>query len=258
MYSIERRSEIISMLERHGKVDTNAVAEHFSISRETARRDLRALEEEGVLKRTHGGAVAVRNGGATEEYPVAVREIRRYREKNSICAKAVELIHDGDVIFADNSSTTRYLAKYIPADISVTVLTNSLGLLLEAGKRDCEKHTYICLGGIFKSRNLSMHGSITENCIKDYYPDKVFLSCTGIDIEKGILTDGSMDEVESKKMMIGNAKKAVLLADGTKIEKSGQVYLCSLSDIDTVIFDDSADSDGAARAGEYGPEIETA
>ena len=127
MYSIERRSEIISMLERHGKVDTNAVAEHFSISRETARRDLRALEEEGVLKRTHGGAVAVRNGGATEEYPVAVREIRRYREKNSICAKAAELIHDGDVIFADNSSTTRYLAKYIPADISVTVLTNSLG-----------------------------------------------------------------------------------------------------------------------------------
>lgn len=253
MYSIERRSEIIGMLERHGKVDTNDLAEHFGISRETARRDLRSLEEEGVVKRTHGGAVAVRNGGAAEEYPVAVREIRQYREKISICEKAAGLISDGDVIFADNSSTTRYLARYIPGDISVTVLTNSLGLLMEAGKRDCEKHTYICLGGIFKGRNLSMYGSITENCIKDYYPDKVFLSCTGIDTERGILTDGSMEEVESKKMMIENARKAVLLADGSKLGKSGQVYLCKLGDIDTVIFDAGADADEAAKAGEFGP-----
>ena len=229
---------------------------HFGISRETARRDLRNLEADGVLKRTHGGAVAIHGGNEANEYPVAIREIHRFREKNEICRKAAAHISDGEVIFADNSSTTRYLAQHIPGDIGVTVLTNSLGMLIEAGRRGCEKHTYICLGGIFKSRNLSMYGSITENCIRDYYPDTVFLSCTGINTSNGILTDGSMDEVEAKKMMIQNSKKVILLADNSKLEKEGQVFLCDIRDVDLIIFDHAVSDEVVSRLDEFGCKTE--
>lgn len=237
MYLIERKSELISILERNGKITTDEAAEHFGISRETARRDFRALEAEGVLQRTHGGAVLNSAGFGSSEYPLAIREIQRHREKNEICKKAASFINDGDIVFADNSSTTQYLARYIPQNIQVTILTNSLGLLTEAVKRGCERHTYICLGGTFKIRNLSMHGSITESSIKGYYPDKLFMSCTGISLRNAILTDGSMDEVESKKLMIKNADQVILLADHTKLDKNGQVHLCGFSDINLAVFD---------------------
>jgi DeoR family fructose operon transcriptional repressor len=237
MYSIERKAEIISLLEREGTVDVAGLAKQFNISKETTRRDLRELEREGALRRTHGGAVLESRDTRTGEYPVAIRDIQRRREKLEICRKAAEYISDGDVVFIDNSSTTHYLAQFIPAGSRVTILTNSINLLLAAAKQDCENHTYISLGGLFKGRNLSLYGNITIGNARNFYPDKIFISCAGVSLEENVITDGSIDEVDAKKMMMRHANSVFLLADYTKWSSRGSVYLASPDELNAVVTD---------------------
>jgi len=237
MYTIERKSEIMNLLEKEGKVDVAELSKQFGISRETARRDLRELEKEGVLTRTHGGAVLESHILRAGEYPVAVREIQRYREKCSICMKAVSYLKDGDLVFVDNSSTTHYLPRFLPRDLRVTVLTNSINLLLEASKHDSKNHTYLCAGGLFKGRNLSLFGSITTNTIGAFYPDKIFMSCAGISLKDDVITDSSIDEVDAKKMMVKQSREVFVLADYTKWGKKKQVFISSLDDVNVIITD---------------------
>ena len=120
MYSVERKAEIINMLESTGVVDINNLAAKFGVSKETVRRDLRDLEANSIIQRTHGGAVLAKQHNNTQkshEYLIAVRGIQQFNEKNEICRKAASFIQDGDIIFVDNSSTTMYLSKYVSKDI---------------------------------------------------------------------------------------------------------------------------------------------
>lgn len=254
MYSIERKSEIINILEQNGKVDVNELAGRFSTSRETIRRDLREMEEDGVLKRTHGGAVFQSAGTTPNEYPVAVREIQRYHEKNAICRRAAAFIKDGDIVFVDNSSTCIYLIQYIPADIRVTILTNSVKLLLESLSSRNPNHLIFCMGGVFNGSNLSLYGNITLKNAGEFRPNKAFMSCTGIHPENQ-LADSSVLEVDTKRLMVERAQEVYILADYSKFHRTGQVYLCDLSSIDCVITDSKTKAEDAAFLGEMGIEL---
>lgn len=240
MFTIERKSEIINLLEEHGRVDVCNLAEKFNISKETIRRDLRELEKDGILKRTHGGAVsvsvAVDSPTIGEEYPVSVRGIHRFTEKQYICQKAASYIKDGDTIFVDNSSTTMYLVKYIPTDLHLTFVTNSIKFLLESAQYDCKNHMYICLGGIFKESNLSVYGNATLKNGHEYYPNKAFISCAGISSNR-LLTDSSIHEVDTKRMMIDLAQEVFVLADHTKFQTNGPVFLSDFTKINKIITD---------------------
>lgn len=244
MYSVERKAEIISLLESSGTVDVSDLAVKFQTSRETIRRDLRELEANGIVKRTHGGAVLATqhsNQQKSQEYPVAVRGIQRFNEKNLICQKAASFIEDGDIIFVDNSSTTIYLSKYIPSNIQVTFITNSVNFLLEFAQNPNPNIMLICLGGIFKNSNLSVYGSNTLNSAKEYYPNKAFLSCAAIDTH-AMLADTSIHEIDTKRMMIEHAQKVFILADHTKFGKNGSIFLSSADSIDCVITDSQVDT----------------
>jgi DeoR family transcriptional regulator, fructose operon transcriptional repressor len=236
MYKIERKSEIINMLEQAGKVNVNDLSQRFSASRETIRRDLEEMELDGVLKRTHGGAVFYNGNHSTPfELPVVVREIQRYSEKNEICKKAVSLIRDGDNIFVDNSSTCLCLMKYIPSELKVTIITNSIKLLTESVSVSSPNHMVVCLGGILNAANHSLYGNTALKNAAEFYPNISFMSCTGV--QPGRLTDSSFLEVDIKRMMIERSNKAYILADYSKFEKSGQVFLADFSQITAVITD---------------------
>lgn len=240
MYSLERKSEIINLIEKNGSVNVAELAEFFDTSKETIRRDLRELEQDRALTRTHGGAIAIQakpdSPVVPAEFPVSVRGIRHFHEKNQICKKAASYIQSGDTIFVDNSSTTINLAQYVPPELQVTFITNSLQFLIEASKLNNQNHLYICLGGIFKSSNLSVYGNSTLTNAKEYYPNKVFLSCSGISPDH-MLTDSSIQEIDTKKLMIKSAKEVFILADHSKFEKDGQIFLASLSEVDHIITD---------------------
>ena len=260
MYNIERKSEIINLLETHKNVNVSELAAQFQTSKETVRRDLRELEREGVLIRTHGGAMPVETKASSpvmqDKYPVSVRGIRRFQEKQAICKLAASYIQPEDTIFVDNSSTTAYLAQYVPANIQVTFITNSIQFLLEAAKLNNQNHMYICLGGIFKSSNLSIYGNMSLDNAKVYYPNKAFLSCSGISANR-MITDSSIQELETKKLMIELSNQVFLLADHSKFEKDGQIFLSSFNNIDYIITDSETDKNSCSYLAGYGVELIT-
>ncbi len=236
MYKIERKSDIINILEQTGKVNVNELAERFNASRETIRRDLEEMEKDGVLKRTHGGAVFYSgNPSSAYELPVVVREIQRYSEKNEICKSAAALIRDGDNIFIDNSSTCLCLLKYIPPDIKITIITNSIKLLTESTAASSPNHMVICLGGILNAANHSLYGNTALKNAAEFYPNIAFMSCTAI--QPGRLMDSSFLEVDIKRTMIERSGRVYILADHSKFEKTGQVFLSDFSRITAVITD---------------------
>jgi DeoR family fructose operon transcriptional repressor len=242
MLGFERKTEIINLLEKNGKIAVSSLADKFSVCKETIRRDLRELEiNSSILKRTHGGAFiesqALKN---QEEFPVAVRKVQRYEEKLAICRKAAALINDGDAIFVDNSSTTIFLIRSIPRDVHVCIITNSMKVLLEAVQLKNPNLRFICLGGELKESNMSFSGMIPQKVAHDYYPSKAFLSCAGIN-EQQMLTDSSAAEVDTKKLMIDRSQKVFVLADYTKFSSIGHVFLTDLGSVDCIITDGKTD-----------------
>lgn len=261
MYSIERKSEIINLLETHKNVNVAELAKLFQTSKETIRRDLRELEHDGALIRTHGGAMPIdiktNHINLQDEYPVSVRGIRHFQEKQAICKKASSFIQPEDTVFVDNSSTTTYLAHYVSPKIPVTFITNSIQFLLESTKLNNQNHMFICLGGIFKSSNLSIYGNMSLDNAKIYYPNKAFLSCSGISSNR-MLTDSSIQELETKKLMMELSNEVFLLADHSKFEKDGQIFLNSFQNVDYIITDSQTDRSSCEYLKNYGISLITA
>jgi DeoR family fructose operon transcriptional repressor len=243
MYSIERKSEILKILEQNGRTGVNELSVLFNSSRETIRRDLREMEEKGLLKRTHGGAVFDSTfSSTTPEFPVGAREIQRFKEKDAICKSAAPFIKNGDSIFVDNSSTCLYLIQYIPTDFQITLITNSIKLLFKSMESKHANLMIICLGGFFNGSNLSTHGNIAQKNAADFYPNKSFMSCAGIHLPDQ-LTDSSILEVDTKRFMIERSQEVFILADYTKFGRSGPFFLSDYSSVDYLITDQSANPD---------------
>jgi len=237
MLGFERKAEIANILDRSGKIDVASLSERFGVCKETIRRDLRGIEKDGSIKRTHGGAVIdLAAPRAQAEFPISVREIQRQEEKLVICRRAASMIEDGDTVFMDNSSTTLYIIRYIPMDIQVCIITNSLKILLEAVRVRNPNLQFICLGGEFKESNMSFSGAIPQRIAKDYFPSRAFMSCASIS-EQQMLTDSSAAEVDTKRMMIERSQGVVILADYTKFSRMGQVFLADFTSIDCIVTD---------------------
>lgn len=255
MFSIERKSEILRFLEEHGRVDVNDLSTLFAASRETIRRDLREMEEGGLLKRTHGGAVL---GGvlstSASEFPVGVREIQRFKEKDAICRSAATFIQNGDSIFVDNSSTCLNLIRHIPFDLKITLITNSIKLLLETVEANHPNLMVICLGGLFHEANLSTYGTIAQNNAAGFFPNKAFMSCAGIH-PPDRLTDASILEADTKRLMIEHSQEVFMLADHTKFERSGPVFLSSFSSIHYLVVDSITTPDQTAPLEDAGVKV---
>jgi DeoR family fructose operon transcriptional repressor len=255
MYGVERISGILRMLEQNGRVQVNELSSLFKSSRETIRRDLREMEERGLLQRTHGGAVinsAIASG--TPEFPVGVREIQRFKEKDAICKFAASFIRNGDSIFVDNSSTCLRLLPYIPEDFQITLITNSIKLLLGSLESRHASLMCICLGGFFNESNLSTYGDISQRNAADFYPNKSFMSCAGIH-PPDQLTDSSILEVSTKRLMIERSQEVFILADHTKFERSGPVFLSNFASIDYLVTDPQAGADQLAPLEKAGVKV---
>ena len=243
MYIEERHERIINTLQSTGRIDVKKLADTFHVSRETIRRDLNILSENGLLLRTHGGAVLSGQESApssASEAPVSVRTVQNIPAKEKICSYAAKFIKDGDTIFVDNSTTCIYLYKNLPPEMQVTIITNSISFLAECAKAVNPNHTVVCLGGILKSSNLSFYGNITMKNARQYYPNKAFISCTGI-ASKSRITDSGVQEIDIKRFLVEASKEVFLLADPRKFQPIGQIFLCEYADIDYLITTNEAD-----------------
>ena len=167
MLAIERRREIIAKLTLDGKVIVSELAREFGVTEETIRRDLEKLDQDGLASKTYGGAVAKHNSAL--DLPYSVREGVNVVQKQMIADKLAELIEDGERIMVDSSSTSLYLIKKLKEKKNLTIITNSVKILLELA--DMQNWTVLSTGGVLKKGALSLTGSSAEKMINSYHVD---------------------------------------------------------------------------------------
>ncbi|MFW6287820.1 MAG: DeoR/GlpR family DNA-binding transcription regulator [bacterium] len=238
MLAVERRHEILKILNNKGSVHVTEISKILRVTEETIRRDLDILNDRKLLQRTHGGAISIEDNKS--ELSFNIRKEKNVEEKDKIASKAVNLINNGDTIFLDASTTSMYLAAQLKNFTDLTIVTNSVRIILELVENT--NINIIATGGILRANSLSYVGPLTNEAIKKYYADKFFTSCKGISIEHGA-TDSNEMEIEIKKLMSKQAQKLIVLADYSKFDQVGLSQFATFDDIDTIITDDNIDEE---------------
>lgn len=245
MLAIERRRKIISKLTANGKVIVAELAREFDVTEETIRRDLEKLDREGLASKTYGGAVS-KNSSALD-LPYNVRESVNVEQKQKIAERLAELINDGERLMVDSSSTALYLIKKIKDKKNLTIITNSVKILLELA--DKPDWTVLSTGGALKKGALSLGGSSAEKMINSYHVDTAVCSCKGIDIAFGV-TDSNETDTMIKQAMFSSAERKILALDAEKFDKKSFVRICDFADIDIIVTDSEPEEKWMTFCGE--------
>lgn len=232
MLAIERRREILSRLTADGKVIVTELAREFGVTEETIRRDLDRLDKEGLASKTYGGAVS--KHGSALDLPYNIRESVNIVEKQTIADNICELIEDGERIMVDSSSTALYVIKKIKEKKNLTIITNSVKILIELA--DKQDWTVLSTGGVLKKGALSLTGSSAEKMISSYHVDTAICSCKGLDVALGV-TDSNENDSLIKQAMLGSAERRILALDNEKFDKKSFVKVCEFNDIDIIVTD---------------------
>lgn len=235
-----RLHRIRSLISTHHQVSTERIINELGVSRETARRDIIALEQQGVARRVHGGIVAI---DAPAEPPLPVRYAAREKEKRSIARCATEQLHSGQTIFLDSGSTTTLLARELRTMSGLTIITNSLqaALVLTATEENDHQlqHEVILLGGSMSAGTQQTHGGITVNEIHRYQANVALLSPVGVDALTGA-SSFSLAEAAIAGAMARQAKQLFLLADHSKLGVTSRYCYAQPADIGLLISDSAA------------------
>ncbi len=235
MLVAQRYDKIVKLVNEHGSMRVTELSERCQVTEETIRRDLDRLERQGLLRRSHGGAVSVQ--GEQPETPFSEREIMHAEEKRRIAEQAVKLIEPNDRILLDASTTAWYMAASLP-DIPLTVLTTSIRVATQLSNR--EKIEVISTGGQLVSRSLSFVGPLAERSLDTYYVNKLFLSCQGVHLERGVSESNEL-QGRVKQKMVGMADQVILLADASKFGVQAFAHVMNLNEVDQLITDSRID-----------------
>ena len=231
MMTAQRRDELKKYMLEHKSATVLDMAERFAVSGQTIRRDFEAMEKEGFLVRSYGGAMI------KDPKTVAVsNQVKRellVDEKRIIARQAVTLIHPNDCIFIDHSTTAVALCDEI-RDMHLTVVTNSHRVI--SALSGCTNIHLICTGGTFHGGIEGFTGIETVNYLRQHCVDKAFISCRAIDPQRGI-NDAYETVANVRQTVVDNADSVILLADHTKFGKSGFITICPLDRLDCVVTD---------------------
>lgn len=235
----ERRNKILEILTRNGSVKSSELVEILNTSRETVRRDLNALAKKNLLTKTYGGAIASQKN-TWEFIPLKEREKTHLWEKKSLAKYAAQAIKEYDTIFLDNSTTVMNIIDYIPKKFNITFIINSVRLLTHFANLSNNNWKIINLGGTLNYETFSTDRYLTINNLKNFKPNKAFLSCHGIDDEL-VVTESRLEDVEIKKYIVKNCKESYLLIDYFKLARRGVIRFGNATDFYNIITNNQAD-----------------
>lgn len=232
MLAIERKNEILAILQKEQRVLVSELSQKYDVTDETIRRDLEKLESEGYVKRTYGGAVLNKN--TSMDMPLRIREKTNRREKQIIARLVAREIEEGDSIMLDASSTSLLIAKELKEMNKLTVVTNSVEVLIELAGH--EGIRVISTGGTLRDSSLSLIGTAAQRALGGYNVDKAIISCKGIDMYKGV-TDSSEEEADMKNAMRSCARHTILAVDSSKFDHVSFVRFMELMKGDMIVTD---------------------
>lgn len=246
MLAAERYDRIVEMVNVKGSMRVSELSERCRVTEETIRRDLDRLEQAGRLRRSHGGAVSVKED--QPEIPYRIRETTHAEEKKRIAQAALAMIHPGDRILLDASTTAGYMAANMP-DFPLTVLTNSIQIATELSSRD--KVEVISTGGQLAARSLSFVGPLAERSLETYHVDKIFMSCKGVHLEGGGISESNELQARLKQKMVGISDQVILLADASKFGVRAFARVSGLNAVHTIITNQPLEAEQTDRLSGY-------
>lgn len=251
MFIEERHREISETIEKDGKITIAAITGKYGISDESARRDLRLLEQKGVCKRTHGGAIGV---GQVSVRPPVDRNFDNmpvfdnYRE---ISHAAVQLIHENDTVYLTGGSFGYIMTSFLPKDFRYTVIVNSVDIARELRSFD-NIDIYVAGGKMRQSGSLV--DSIANEFVSRLHFDLCFITGAGLTADFG-LTNGTDETAAFQRTVIRNSRKRCLLLPGAKIGVDSFIKVCDADIFDHIITDWDCVEDQIAALEEKGVEI---
>ena len=255
MFIEERHQAILNILSEKGRISNSEIQEIFQISYDSAKRDLRLLEEQGLLKRTHGGAIPARQVGGNvirnlspDERVVEVKE-----NYLAIAKEAVKAIEENDVVYITNASVGYLMAQNI-GETACTVVTNSISIAEELRKN--ENVTVILAGGEMQA-NDCFYDSFALSLINRLRFDKCFVTSACVSANFGLSIQKSRS-VELTNAVINNSKAVYGLYPVEKIGFDSVISICPADKLDFIITDSDSFEDDLMSFEELGIKIKIA
>lgn len=230
MFQLERQEKILRFINKNKKANTEQLSNEFGVSKVTIRRDIENLSSKGLVLKTHGGAISLKNTQLLE-IPYDNKALINVAAKKKIGLYASTLIEDGDIIILDSGSTTLEIAKNIDRE-NITVITNDIKIAMELAHK--ENIHLIVTGGFLNNSVYTLTGAQTVDYLKSIYVNKSFLGCDAIDLKFGV-SNRTYEEIEVKRAMIHAANEVIMVTDDSKLNKKVFCFLCDVSMIDKLI-----------------------
>lgn len=231
MFPLERQKKIIELLMIKKVLKMTELTEELKVSMDTLRRDINFLAKQGKIEKIYGGIKLIESKFG--ESSIDERMINHLKEKESIAQACSNFINDGDCIYIDSGSTTYQISKYIKNKKMLTVITNSIPVVIELMNSDTE---LIIIGGKVRKNERSV---VTYEYLFNFSQlniQKAFICASGITVEKGI-SDYNVEEAITRKKMIELSNEVYVASDSTKFGRDVTVGIAPLNKIDCIITD---------------------
>lgn len=237
----QRQREIVSRLRSGRTLSVTALAADLAVSDETIRRELRALEDHGVIIREHGGA---RIAAPVLEGPLHQRMEENADAKLRIARAAAEFVPDGGIVFIDSGTTSCFIARQLVERRSLTVITNSLRVANDLG--GINNNRLFLAGGQMDYDYRAFSDHTAQEYVRGFTPHLAVLSVGGISLERGLM-DFHPGEAAMSRIAYATSKQVLLAADASKFGRYALIQTAALTDVDILVTDTPL-SDGFARA----------
>ncbi|MBI2002561.1 MAG: DeoR/GlpR transcriptional regulator [candidate division NC10 bacterium] len=231
MIAAQRRARIVDLVNRRGILSVAELARVAGASLMSIRRDLTLLDAQGLLRRAHGGAVAL---AAPPDVPLQRRERLELQAKMAIGRAAAALVHPGETILLDAGTTVRAMTHSLRGVQNLTVVTNSVQVLAVLWDRPGLR--VVALGGVARSGSGAITGPLAEKTLEELRVDRAFLGATGI-TPRWEVSNSDLDLAALERRILAAARESHLLADHTKFGRTGLAIVSSLRAFTSVITD---------------------
>ena len=251
MRQTDRLAAILERLSESGGVGVSDLARQLAASPATVRRDLRLLEKQRLLSRTHGGAVAQ---GVLYELPLRYRGARYGEEKRRIASAAAERVEEGMVVGLTGGTTTTEVARELGEMTRLTIVTNSLSIAAELAVRPNLK--LVLTGGVARPESYELIGPLAEATLAGLNLDLAIVGVDGISASAGLTTHHEA-EASTNRTLIARAARTLVVADSSKVGRAAFARIVDAQRAEELITDAGADGDELARLAELGVGVAT-
>jgi DeoR family transcriptional regulator, fructose operon transcriptional repressor len=251
MVAMDRQRRIAELIRTRGSARASELVDLFGVTDETIRRDLASLDQRGVVRRAHGGAVSVPTP-TRDESDFNRRLVEREAEKIAIGRAAAEFVADGSTIIIDSGTTTLHLARALADKRDLVVVTNAVSNANELLKNP--GITVVLTGGVVRPLTLDAVGDLAINSLRNLHVDQTFLSIHAISLDGG-LTYPRFEEVAVKQAMINAASEVILVADSSKFGHNALMSVAPLTALRRVITSPGLDHEFKEALEEMGIDV---